>query len=194
MGGFVFREPEGTKVVETDFLEAAPTDYDEVNIGVQKGSGTKDTSGPFSIVNPPISGAAPKPISSNMDSRYFLPTKTPSFASSNVYPPISLNFPALYGGGIKSKPMTSSLSGEVYSSKLVSFSFGSPVRSSAVSKPIFDIKFTEDRNNISTPIISVSGRNFLSFGSLAKSASPKSSGGGFADYSSTSVSGRFKFG
>ena len=29
----MFREPEGTKVVETDFLEAAPTDYDEVNIG-----------------------------------------------------------------------------------------------------------------------------------------------------------------
>ena len=64
----------------------------------------------------------------------------------------------------------------------------------AVSKPIFEIKDTEDNTNISTPMLSVSGKNVLLFGSLAASASPKIRGGGFADYSSTSGSGGFKFG
>ena len=57
-----------------------PTDADDVNMDVQKGSSSKETSGPFSSANPPISVAAPKPLSSNMDSIYVLPTKTPSFA------------------------------------------------------------------------------------------------------------------
>ena len=38
---------------------------------------------------------------------------------------------------------------------------------SAVSKPIFDMKATEDKTNISTPMFSGSGGNFISFGSLA---------------------------
>ena len=37
---------------------------------VQDGSGDKDTSGTLSSANPPISVAAPKPLSSNIDSRY----------------------------------------------------------------------------------------------------------------------------
>ena len=36
--------------------------------------------------------------------------------------------------------------------KIGSFSFGSLVSASTVSKPIFDIKATEDNTNISTPI------------------------------------------
>ena len=84
----MFREPEGTKVVDTYRLAAAPTDSDEVNMDVQNVSGAKDTSGTFSSANPPISVVAPKPLSSNMDSRYFLPTKILSFEYSNVYPPI----------------------------------------------------------------------------------------------------------
>ena len=56
----MFREPEGTKVVETGLLASSPTDNDEVKIGVRKGSGAKDTSGSLSSVNPPISVAAPK--------------------------------------------------------------------------------------------------------------------------------------
>ena len=68
------------KVVETDFLAAAPTDADEVKMGVQNNSGAKDTSGPLSSVNPPISVSAPKPLSSNMESRYVFTTKIPSFA------------------------------------------------------------------------------------------------------------------
>ena len=58
----MFREPEGTKVVETDCLAAAPTNADEVKMDVQKGSGAKDTSGPLSIVNPPSSVAARKQL------------------------------------------------------------------------------------------------------------------------------------
>ena len=65
---------------------------------------------------------------------------------------------------------------------------------SSVSKPIFEINYTEDKTNISTPMLSVSGKNVVYFGSLAASASPKSSGGGFAAYSSTSGSEGFKFG
>ena len=75
-------------------------------------------------VNSPMSVATPKPLSSNMYSRSVFPTKTPSFASSNVYPQMSLNAPALFGGGTKSKAMNSSLSGEGSSFKSGSFSFG----------------------------------------------------------------------
>ena len=49
----------------------------------------------------------------------------------------------------------------------------------AVSKPIFDIKATEDKTKISTPLLSVSDKNVLSFGYLDASTSPKISGGGF---------------
>ena len=89
--------------------------------------------------------------------------------------------------------MTSLLSGEGYLLKVGSFLFGSPVSAFAVSKPIFEIKSTEDKNNIYTPMFYGSGKNNLSFGSLDASASPKSSGGGFAAYYSTSGSRGFKF-
>ena len=78
--------------------------------------------------------------------------------------------------------------------KVGSFSFGSPVSTSAVSKPIFEIKTTEYNNNISMPTLSVSSKTVLSFGSLAASALPKISGCRFAAYSSTSGSVGFKFG
>ena len=104
-----------------------------------------------------------------------------------------LKAPAPFGGGIKSKAVTSSLSGEGSSLKVGSFSFGSPVRASLVSKPTFENKATEDKTKIYTPMLSGSGKNFTSFGSLAASASPKSSGCTFANYSSTSGSGGFKF-
>ena len=54
------------------------------------------------------------------------------------------------------------------------FSFGSPASDSDVSKPIFDIKDTEDKNKIPKPMFSGSGKNVLSYGSLAASALPKS--------------------
>ena len=73
----MFREPEGEKVVEMDRLAVYPTDTDEVNMDVQKGSGAKDTSGPLSSTNPPILLAAPKTLSSNMDSRFFCEPKHP---------------------------------------------------------------------------------------------------------------------
>ena len=76
----MFREPEWTKLFDTYCLADAPTYDDEVNMDTQKIYGTKDTSGTFSGVNPPISVPAPKPLSSNMDSRSVLPTKIPSFA------------------------------------------------------------------------------------------------------------------
>ena len=60
-----------------------------------------------------------------------------------------------------------------------SLSFGSPVSASAVSKPIFDIKATDDKTKISTPMFSGSVKNVLSFGYLYSSASPKIIGGGF---------------
>ena len=50
----MFREPEGTKVFETDNLASAPNNAYEANMYIQKGYVTKDTSGPFSSVNPPI--------------------------------------------------------------------------------------------------------------------------------------------
>ena len=61
--------------------------------------------------------------------------------------------------------------------------------SSALSKTIFEIKATEDKTNISTPMLSGSGKNAVSFGSLDASSSQKISGGGFAAYSSTGGSG-----
>ena len=76
----MFREPEGAKLFETDRLAASKTDADEVKMDVQNVYGAKDTSGPLSSTNPNISVAAPKPLSSNMDSRSFLPTKIPSFS------------------------------------------------------------------------------------------------------------------
>ena len=60
----MFREPEGTKVFETDHLAVAPTNDDEVKMDVQNVSGAKDTSMPLASANPPISVAAPKPLSS----------------------------------------------------------------------------------------------------------------------------------
>ena len=90
--------------------------------------------------------------------------------------------------------MTSSLSGEGSSLKVCSFSFGSPVRASAVNKPIFEIKATNDNTNISVPMFSGSGKHVLSFGYMDASASPKNSDGGFAAYSRTSGPGGFKYG
>ena len=70
----MFRKPEGTRLFDTDCLADAPTDADKVNMDVQKDYGTKNTSGTLSSMNPPILAAAPKPLSSNMDSRSVLPT------------------------------------------------------------------------------------------------------------------------
>ena len=55
---------------------------------VPKGYGAKDTAGPLYNANPPVSVAAPKPLSSDMDSRSIFPIKITSFAYSNVYPPM----------------------------------------------------------------------------------------------------------
>ena len=44
---------------------------------------------------------------------------------------------------------------------------------SDVSKSICEIKSTEDKTNIYTPMFSGSGKNVPSFGSLAASVSPK---------------------
>ena len=52
---------------------------------------------------------------------------------------------------------------------------------SAVSKPIFKIKATEDKTKISTPMLSGSGKKVVYFGYMDASASPKSSGGGFGE-------------
>ena len=76
----MFRELEGKKVFDTDRLASALDNTDEVKMDVQKGYSNKDTSGPLSSKNTPISVASPKSLSSNMDSRSFLPTKTPSFS------------------------------------------------------------------------------------------------------------------
>ena len=78
--------------------------------------------------------------------------------------------------------------------KVLYFSFGSPERASVVSNPIFDIKATEDKSNISTPMLSGSGKNVPFFGSLDASISPKRSSGGFTAYSRKRRSGGFKFG
>ena len=76
----MFRELEGKKVFETDHLAADLKNADEAKIDVQKGSDAKDTSGPLSSANLPISVVAPKLLSSNMDPRYVFPIKTPYFA------------------------------------------------------------------------------------------------------------------
>ena len=75
-----------------------------------------------------------------------------------------------------------------------SLSFGSSVSASALSKTIFEINSTEDKNKISTPMVSGSGKNVVSFGSLVGRTSPKSSSEGCDAYSSTSVSTGFKLG
>ena len=49
---------------------------------------------------------------------------------------------------------------------------------SSVINPIFEIKVTEYKNKISTPMLSVSGKKNLSFGSPDVISSPKHSGGG----------------
>ena len=64
---------------------------------------------------------------------------------------------------------------------------------SVVSMPIFDIKYTGDKTNVSTTMFSESGKK-LSFGSLDASVSPKISSGEFVNYSRTSGLGGFKFG
>ena len=46
-------------LINKDRLSDPTTDADEVNMDIQKGYGTKDTSGTLSSVNPPISVAAP---------------------------------------------------------------------------------------------------------------------------------------
>ena len=107
---------------------------------------------------------------------------------------MSLMTPSLFRGGIKAKAVTLSLSGEGSSLKVGFLSFGSPVSASVVSNPIFEINATEDKTNICTPMLSGSGKNVGYFGSLAASASPKISGGGFAACFSTSGSVGFKFG
>ena len=76
----MFKKSDSKKVFDTNLLENSLTNADEVNIDFKKGSGTKDTYGTLSGANNPISVAVPKPLSSNMDSRSFLPTKTPSFS------------------------------------------------------------------------------------------------------------------
>ena len=107
---------------------------------------------------------------------------------------MSLNFPEPFVCGINSKALTSSLSGDSSLLKLGSFSFGSPVSASTVSKPILEIEATEDNNKITTPMLSGSGKKIVYFGSLATSASTKISCGGFTAYYKTSRSGVFKFG
>ena len=54
--------------------------------------------------------------------------------------------------------------------------------SSTVSNPIYYTKATEDNTTISTPMLSGSGKNILSFDFLDESALPKSRGGGFGDF------------
>ena len=52
---------------------------------------------------------------------------------------------------------------------------------SAFIKLIFDITATEEKNKISTPMLSGSGKNIVSFGCLDASALPKISGDGFGE-------------
>ena len=54
--------------------------------------------------------------------------------------------------------MTSSLSGESYSSKVGSFSLGQPVNAFAVSNTIFEIKANKEKTNISTFMLSGSNK------------------------------------
>ena len=104
------------------------------------------------------------------------PAATSSLSGDN--PPFSFGSPTPFSSlddGLKSetkaKPAVSTSSsgftfgvasplGKVESSslKVDSFSFGSPVSASAVSKPIFEIKATECKTNIYTPMLSESGK------------------------------------
>ena len=70
--------------------------------------------------------------------------------------------------------------------KVGSLLFGSPVSASVVSKTIFEIKETDEKKNISKPMLYGSGKNLLSFGSLAARDAPKISVGGFTAYYITS--------
>ena len=109
MGGFeLYKVPEVSLAPE-HFLHSSSLHQhrlehllNEVKMEIKKGSGANDTSGTLYSSNLPISLAAPKPLSSNMDSRSVLPTKTPSVASLNVYPPMSLKSPYPFEGSIKS--------------------------------------------------------------------------------------------
>ena len=65
--------------------------------------------------------------------------------------------------------------------KVGSLLFISPVSAYTGSNPIFDIKATEDNNNIYTSMFYGSGGNVLYFGYMASSASPKRSVGGFGE-------------
>ena len=75
----MFREPEGGEIVETDCLADAPTYTDELNMDVQNISGAKGTYGNLYSANPPISVAALKTLSSNVDSRSIFQPKHPPF-------------------------------------------------------------------------------------------------------------------
>ena len=76
----MFRDPEGKKLFEMDNLASALTDVDEMKMDIQNFYGDKDASEPLYTESSTISLAAPKPRSSNMDSRSVLPTKIPPFA------------------------------------------------------------------------------------------------------------------
>ena len=71
----MFRELESKKLVEMDSFSSAPIFFDEVKMDVPKGYCAKDTYGTLSSANHPISVAAPKLPSFNMDSRYVFLTK-----------------------------------------------------------------------------------------------------------------------
>ena len=160
----------------------------------KEGSGSKDTSRPLSSANAPILGAAPKLLPSNMDSRSFLSTKTPSFASSNVYSPMSLKVPVPFGGGVKVQGCDFIIIrwGFFIAGRLFLI-FGSPLSASAVSRPIFEIKATTwwQEQYFYTPCcLWIRAKNIpLAFRSLAaESAPPHPKSGGwwvFTTYSGT---------
>ena len=77
--------------------------------------------------------------------------------------------------------LTSLVLGEGYSLKVGSFSFCSPVSASDVSDQIFEIKATEEKTKVFTPVLSGSSKNVLFVVSLAASASTKISGDGFGE-------------
>ena len=91
----MFWELEGEKVFETDNLVAAPTNVDELNMYIQNGYVAKDTSESLSSANPTISVTAPKPISSNTDSRSVFPTEIPPFSYQDIYPITTQSLPNL---------------------------------------------------------------------------------------------------
>ena len=65
--------------------------------------------------------------------------------------------------------------------KVVSLYFGSLAIVSAVSNPIFEIKATEYKAKIYTPMFYVSGKHVISFVSMSAIAYPKFSGGGLGE-------------